>query len=104
MGDEEVEIALREIRERVLSAPPPKQIRSTVARPFTGNGAGDSLIIGDEGIETASEALARLGSYLTTPAPPGDRRPPSLRDRHEAASPLPFCLNSPFTSPTRWFT
>jgi hypothetical protein len=104
MGDEEVEIALREIRERVLSAPPPEQIRSTVARPFTGNGAGDSLIKGDEGIETASEALARIGSYLTTTGRAWDRLPPVFSDRHGAEARLELWLKSRFKSLTRWFT
>jgi hypothetical protein len=104
MVDEEVEIVLREIRERVLSAPPPEQTRSAVSRPVSGNRAGDSLIIGDEGSETASEALARIGSYLTTTGRAWDRLPPVFSDRRAAAARLELWLKSRFKSLTRWFT
>jgi hypothetical protein len=104
MVDQEVEIVLREIRERVLSAPHPEQTTSTVARPVNGNGAGNSPIIGGEGNETASEALARIGSYLTTTGRAWDRLPPVFSDRHGAAARLELWLKSRFKSLTRWFT
>jgi hypothetical protein len=104
MVDEEVEIVLREIRERVLSAPPPEQPTSKVSLPVTGNGAGDSLIIGNKGNETASEALARIGSYLTTTGRAWDRLPPVLSNRGGAAARLELWIKARFKSLTRWFT
>ena len=104
MVDEEVEIVLREIRERVLSVPPPEQTRSTAAAPVIGNGAGDSLIRGDEGNITASAALPRIRSYLTTTGRAWDRLPPVLSNRRGAAARLELWLKARFKSLTRWFT
>src|SRR6266850_4925753 len=103
MVDEEVEIVLREIRERVLSAPPP-ETRSTVARPVTENGASDSLIKGDEGNQAASGALARIRSYMTTTARAWDRLPPVVSNRSGASARLELWLKCRFKSLTRWFT
>lgn len=104
MVDEEVEIVLREIRERVLSAPPPEQTRSAVSRPVSGNRAGDSLIIDDEGSETASEVLARIGSYLTTTGRAWDRLPPLVSNRSGLTARLELWLKRRLRIGTRWFT
>ena len=99
MVDEEVEIVLREIRDRVLSVPPPEQTRSTA-----GNGAGDSVIRGDEGNVTASASLPRIRSYLTTTGRAWDRLPPMLSNRRGTAARLELWLKARLKSLTRWFT
>jgi hypothetical protein len=104
MVDEEVEIVLREIRDRVLSVPPPEQTRSRAAAPVPGNGAGDSLIRGDEGNMTASASLPRIRSYLTTTGRAWDRLPPVLSNRRGTAARLELWLKARFKSLTRWFT
>src|SRR5882724_189374 len=104
MVDEEVEIVLREIRERVLSVPHPEQTRSGAAAPVIGNGAGDSPIRGDEGNITASAALPRIRSYLTTTGRAWDRLPPVLSNRRGTAARLELWLKARLKSLTRWFT
>jgi hypothetical protein len=104
MVDEEVEIVLREIRNRVLSVPPPEQTRSTAPSPATGNGAGDSLIRGDEGNMTAPASLPRIRSYLTTTGRAWDRLPPVLSNRLGAAARLELWFKARLKSLTRWFT
>jgi hypothetical protein len=104
MIDEEVEIVLREIRERVHSLPPPEHSTSGAAGPIAGNGAGDSLLTPEEENRTVTDALARINSYLTTTGRAWDRLPPVYSNRSGPIARLELWLKTRFKSLTRWFT
>ena len=100
MVDEEVEIVLREIRERVISQARAEQIASA-ATDVTGN--GDRAITGEDETSSAAE-LARIGGYLTTTARTWDRLPPVISNRSGAMSRLELWFKSRAKSLARWFT
>ena len=78
MIDEEVEIVLREIRERVHSTPPPRDTTPDVVPSAQESRNDHELIAPDEASENLRQALARLNSYLTTTARAWDRLPPVI--------------------------
>jgi len=100
MVDEEVEMVLREIRERVISQARAEQIASAPA-DVTGN--GDGAITGADETSAAAE-LARIGGYLTTTARTWDRLPPVISNRSGAMSRLELWFKSRAKSLARWFT
>jgi hypothetical protein len=100
MVDEEVEIVLREIRERVISQARAEQIAAASA-DVAGNGDGAN----SSADETSSAAeLARISGYLTTTARTWDRLPPVISNRRGAMSRLELWLKSRAKSLARWFT
>lgn len=104
MIDEEVEIVLREIRERVKSQPvaDPSPARST---PALGNGDGKSqLTLNEPSSARSSEALARLNAHLTTTARAWDRLPPIFSNRSGFAARLELWIKARLKSFSRWFT
>ena len=104
MIDEEVEIVLREIRERVHSTPPPRDTTPDVV-PSTQEGRNDhELIAPDEASENIRQALARLNSYLTTTARAWDRLPPVNSSRSGFLARFELSVKSRLKSLTRWFT
>jgi hypothetical protein len=103
MVDEEVEIVLREIRERVISQARAEQIQS-VSTPAESNGDSAAAMISREEGESANEALARMNSYLTTTARAWDRLPPVISNRAGAKARLELWLKTRFKSLARWFT
>jgi hypothetical protein len=100
MVDEEVEIVLREIRERVISQARAEQIASASA-DVAGN--GDGAITNADETSSAAE-LARITGYLTTTARTWDRLPPVISNRGGAISRLELWLKSRAKSLARWFT
>jgi hypothetical protein len=113
MAETEVEIILREIRERVLSQQRSGQgvvaaaaARSTSANAANGsNGAGDSGSARMGESETvAAENLALINSYLTTTGRAWDRLPPLLSNRSGLAARLELWLKRRLRAGTRWFT
>jgi len=98
MVDEEVEIVLREIRERVISQARAEQIASA-STPADGN--GDNRY--EDETSSAAE-LARISGYLTTTARAWDRLPPVMSNRRGAMSRLELWLKSRAKSLARWFT
>jgi hypothetical protein len=100
MVDEEVEIVLREIRDRVISQARAEQIASA-STDVTGN--GDRAITGADETSSAAE-LARIGGYLTTTARTWDRLPPVISNRSGAMSRLELWFKSRAKSLARWFT
>ena len=104
MIDEEVEIVLREIRERVHSTPPPRDTTPDVV-PSTQESRNDhELIAPDEASENLRQALARLNSYLTTTARAWDRLPPVNSSRSGFLARFELSVKSRLKSLTRWFT
>jgi hypothetical protein len=100
MVDEEVEIVLREIRERVISQARAEQIASA-STDIAGN--GDGAITNPDETSSAAE-LARINGYLTTTARAWDRLPPVISNRRGAMSRLELWLKSRAKSLARWFT
>jgi chromosome segregation ATPase len=100
MVDEEVEIVLREIRERVISQARTEQIASA-STDIAGN--GDGAITNADETSSAAE-LARIRGYLTTTARAWDRLPPVISNRSGAMSRLELWLKSRAKSLARWFT
>ncbi|HYT50279.1 MAG TPA: hypothetical protein VEL78_07800 [Pyrinomonadaceae bacterium] len=98
MVDEEVEIVLREIRERVISQARAEQIASA-STPADGN--GDNRY--EDETSSAAE-LARINGYLTTTARAWDRLPPVTSNRLGAVSRLELWLKFRAKSLARWFT
>ena len=98
MVDEEVEIVLREIRERVISQARAEQIASA-STPAAEN--GDNRY--EDETSSAAE-LARINGYLTTTARAWDRLPPVISNRLGAMSRLELWLKSRAKSLARWFT
>src|SRR2546425_1214772 len=98
MVDEEVEIVLREIRERVISQARAEQIASA-STPADGN--GDNRY--EDETSSAAE-LARINGCLTTTARAWDRLPPVTSNRLGAMSRLELWLKFRAKSLARWFT
>jgi len=104
MIDEEVEIVLREIRERVHSTPPPRDTTPDVVPSTQESRNDDELIAPDEASENLRQALARLNSYLTTTARAWDRLPPVNSSRSGLLARIELSVKSRLKSLTRWFT
>ena len=113
MAETEVEIILREIRERVLSQQRSGQgvVAAAAARSASANAANGSNGAGDSGSarmgesETvAAENLALINSYLTTTGRAWDRLPPLLSNRSGLAARLELWLKRRLRAGTRWFT
>jgi hypothetical protein len=104
MIDEEVEMVLREIRERVVSQPLAEPPLARPA-PAPGNGDGKPLLIAnaDPGIRS-SESLARLNAHLTTTARAWDRLPPIFSNRSGVAARIEVWIKARLKSLSRWFT
>src|SRR5437868_6301917 len=100
MVDEEVEIVLREIRERVISQARAEQI-APASTDVAGNGEG--AITNTNETSNAAE-LARISGYLTTTARAWDRLPPVISNRSGAMSRLELWFKSRAKSLARWFT
>jgi hypothetical protein len=101
MVDDEVEIVLREIRERVISQTRTEQMAPS--KPTAGNGSG--ALIGIEDNETSSAAeLARLEGYLTTTGRAWDRLPPVFSNRTGALARVELWFKARAKSLARWFT
>jgi len=103
MVDEEVEIVLREIRERVISQARAEQIQSA-STSAESNGDSAAAIISSEEGEPAKEALARMSGYLTTTARAWDRLPPVFSNRSGAKARFELWIKTRFKSLGRWFT
>jgi len=113
MAETEVEIILREIRERVLSQQRSGQevVAAAAARSASANAANGSNGAGDSGIarmgdsETvAAENLALINSYLTTTGRAWDRLPPLVSNRSGLAARLELWLKRRLRAGARWFT
>ncbi len=102
MVDDEVEIVLREIRERVISQTRAEQMASpSTLEAGNGNGA---LIGTNEDESSSAAALARLEGYLTTTGRAWDRLPPVFSNRAGAMARLELWLKTRAKSLARWFT
>jgi Skp family chaperone for outer membrane proteins len=99
MIDEEVEIVLREIRERVKSQP------VADPSPALGNGDGTSQVtLNEPSSARNSEALARLNAHLTTTARAWDRLPPIISNRSGFAARFEIWIKARMKAFSRWFT
>lgn len=104
MVDEEVEIVLREIRERVVSQPP-AETAAVRSAPAPGNGDGKTPItLNDSFVTHNSESLARLNAHLTTTARAWDRLPPVFSNRSGFAARLELWIKARLKVFSRWFT
>lgn len=104
MIDEEVEMVLREIRERVISQPPAEPAAARSA-PALGNGDGTSQVtLSNASGARSSEALARLNAHLTTTARAWDRLPPMFSNRSGVAARIEVWIKARLKSLSRWFT
>ncbi|MGZ8845513.1 MAG: hypothetical protein ACXW3C_03525 [Pyrinomonadaceae bacterium] len=104
MIDEEVEMVLREIRERVISQPPAEPAAARSA-PALGNGDGTSQVtLSNASGARSSEALARLNAHLTTTARAWDRLPPIFSNRRGVAARIEVWMKARLKSFSRWFT
>jgi hypothetical protein len=109
MAETEVEIILREIRERVLSeqrARPAAASRRTA--PAGGNGADDEagslqLTHRADGEVLAEEHLALINSYLTTTARAWDKLPPLVSNRGGLGAKIELWLKRNLKRATRWY-
>src|ERR1700752_4470964 len=99
MIDEEVEIALREIRERVVSQPLATE-RSAATRAENGDGPRQAIANHGRG----AEAMARLNAHLATTARAWDRLPPVFSNRTGTPARLELWLKARVKTCTRWFT
>ncbi|MEP6568961.1 MAG: hypothetical protein ABJC10_04235 [Acidobacteriota bacterium] len=107
MAETEVEIILREIRERVLSQQRAGQDLAESRRVPTnrGNGAGQSDTAGQITHETpADENLSLVNSYLTTTARAWDRLPPLVSNRSGLTARIELWLKRQIKRVTHWFT
>lgn len=104
MIDEEVEIVLREIRERVrASTPRPEPVANELS--VTANGDGELPGFVDEPEDTATaETLARLEAYLVTTARTWDQLPPIVSNRSGAMARLELWVKAKSRMLARWFT
>jgi hypothetical protein len=106
MAETEVEIILREIRERVLS----QQAAAAPARVTggnEGNGASDSIpqiAPAEDAKAVTSENLALINSYLTTTGRAWDRLPPLVSNRSGLAARLELWVKRHFKRATRWYS
>lgn len=102
MIDQEVEMVLREIRDRVTSQPLPEPDRSTTA---LGNGGGNSdVVVSNSGNVQSTEALARLNAHLTTTARAWDRLPPIVSNRSGVSARIELWIKARLKTFSRWFT
>jgi hypothetical protein len=108
MAETEVEIILREIRERMLSEQRPGQevtgtaVRSAITN--AGNGAADYAVGEMPNSATfGAENLALINSYLTTTARAWDRLPPVVSNRSGLAARLELWLKRHLKRATRWY-
>lgn len=101
MVDDEVEIVLREIRERVISQAHAEQIASASA-PVAGNGS--AALTGTDEDDPSRAELARLEGYLTTTGRAWDRLPPVCSNRTGAMARLELWFKARAKSLTRWLT
>jgi Skp family chaperone for outer membrane proteins len=108
MAETEVEIILREIRERVLAqqrSGPDVAATSAHAAANGANGAGDSGIAQYRDSQNlAAENTALINSYLTTTARAWDRLPPVVSNRSGFVARLELWLKRRLRAGTRWFT
>ena len=110
MAETEVEIILREIRERVLSEQSAARDGATVRPSVTngGNGAGESdsrkqILISDNESLTA-ENLSLIESYLTTTGRAWDRLPPLVSNRSGLIARVELWLKRQLKRTTHWYT
>lgn len=104
MIDEEVELVLREIRERVTSQPLAETSPSR-AELAPGNGDGRSPVaLSDASGLRNSESLARLNAHLTTTARAWDRLPPLFSNRSGLPARIELWIKARLKNLTRWFT
>lgn len=104
MIDEEVEIVLREIRERVRAVSPRPELVANEL-PVTANGDGELTGFVDEPEETETgETLARLEAYLMTTARAWDQLPPIVSNRSGARARLELWIKAKARMLARWFT
>jgi len=97
MVDTEVESILREIRERVRAEQQQAAPFSTHANESGTNGASGDLT------PQATEALARIESYLTTTGRAWDRLPPVVSNRSGALARLELWIKRRLKVATRWY-
>lgn len=104
MIDQEVEMVLREIRDRVTSQPLPDPAPARSA-PALGNGGGNSqVVVSNSGKLQSTEALARLNAHLTTTARAWDRLPPILSNRSGVSARIEVWIKARLKTFSRWFT
>jgi hypothetical protein len=105
MIDEEVETVLREIRERVRSAPPRSAPAASTSLPVPSNGDGELPITIDASNELdIAETLARLDAYLMATARSWDQLPPIVSNRSGAMARLELWIKAKSRAWARWFT
>jgi len=104
MIDQEVEMVLREIRDRVTSQPLPEPAPARSATAM-GNGASNSQVATNNSLSVQSrESLARLNAHLTTTARAWDRLPPIVSNRSGASARLELWIKARLKTFSRWFT
>src|SRR3979411_3337105 len=108
MAETEVEIILREIRERVLSArgsgPEVTGTARRSAMTTAGNGAANSAVGEMPNRATfGGENLALINSSLPTTARAWDRLPPLVSNRSGLAARLELWLKRHLKRATRWY-
>ena len=101
MVESDVEIILREIRERVLS----EQQAGKVSAPGNGNSNESRPASLERSDNTAtSEKLALINSYLVTLARAWDRLPPLVSNRSGTTARIELWLKRHLKRATRWYT
>jgi hypothetical protein len=101
MVDEEVEITLREIRERVRKTADLK----AESRRSIGSSAGDvSPVSRHESSTKTPETMERIDAYLTTTARAWDRLPPLVSNRSGGLARLELWVKRRFKQATRWYS
>lgn len=104
MVDEEVEIVLREIRDRVVAQARAEKIATTsTASNGSGARAAPPSEI-DEAEHSSAAELARLSGYLTTAGRAWDQLPPVSSNRNGFTSRLEKWIKARAKSLSRWFT
>jgi chromosome segregation ATPase len=99
MIDTEVENILREIRERVRAE---QQQAAPVSPNANESGTNGATASGDS-TPQATEALARIESYLTTTGRAWDRLPPVVSNRSGALARLELWIKRRLKVATRWY-
>ena len=103
MAETDVEIILREIRERVLAeqrSVTTSELTSPASAPDNGNYASDLAEATDSETE---EKLALINSYLVTLARAWDRLPPVVSNRSGLSARIELWIKRQLKRTTRWY-
>lgn len=104
MAESEVEIILREIRERVLTEQRKASAPAAPSDANNGNRVSDfSLAAMEQPIDNTSEKLALINSHLVTLSRAWDRLPPVVSNRSGLSARIELWLKRHLKRATRWY-